>query len=240
MPHSKPSLFGLHPRLLAKGLVMIATLAACGYLLKVTGLSNMLDTGWIDHEIKGKGLSGEAVYIGIGALAVAIGVPRQVICFLGGYAFGFTIGTALASVASLLGCIAAFFYARLIARELVESKFSARIKRVDDFLRDNPLTMALLIRLLPVGSNLLTNLVAGVSSVKPVPFFIGSALGYLPQTAIFVLLGSGINLDPEIRISASVALFVASGVLGAWIYKRYKHEKTLDESLDRELEEEQA
>lgn len=100
--------------------------------------------------------------------------------------------------------------------------------------------MTLLIRFLPVGSNLLTNLVAGVSAVRWLPFMAGSALGYIPQTLIFVLLGSGIHIDPVFRISLSVALFVVSGGLGVYLYRRYRHGKRLDDALETLLDESPA
>ena len=89
--------------------------------------------------------------------------------------------------------------------------------------------MALLIRLLPLGSNLVTNLVAGVSSANALGFFAGSVLGYVPQTIIFALLGSGINLDPALRITSSVLLFMLSAALGVYLYRRYRYENEMNE-----------
>ena len=92
--------------------------------------------------------------------------------------------------------------------------------------------MTLLIRLLPLGSNLVTNLVAGVSSVWATAFITGSMVGYVPQTVIFALLGSGISLEPELRITLSTVLFVLSGALGYYLYRRYKQDKKLNGDLE--------
>jgi uncharacterized membrane protein YdjX (TVP38/TMEM64 family) len=80
----------------------------------------------------------------------------------------------------------------------------------------------MLIRLLPVGHNLATNLVAGVSSIPAAPFFLGSAVGYLPQTLVFALIGSGVQTDPLLHTVLGVTLFLASGVFGAWLYRRQR------------------
>ena len=48
-------------------------------------------------------------------LVAAVGVPRQAVAFIGGYAFGAMAGTALALVAQLLGCAASFYWARAVA-----------------------------------------------------------------------------------------------------------------------------
>jgi uncharacterized membrane protein YdjX (TVP38/TMEM64 family) len=154
---------------------------------------------------------------------------------MGGYAFGFLQGTLLGTLATLLGCLAAFYYARLIGRGLVADRFSGKVRKMDQFVSGHPFSMTLLIRLLPVGSNLVTNLVAGVTSVAAMPFLMGSLLGFIPQNAIFALVGSGIGVDPIWRIGLGVLLFVISGLLGIYLYRRMRHGKSYDESLDQEI-----
>ena len=214
-----------------RGLILIALLVALGYVVKVTGLYGLLDEAWIDQEIRDQGLAGELLFLGVGMAITAMGFPLQAVSFLGGYGFGFGQGVLLALGASLLGCMLAFFFARLLARSLVLGLFPVRIRRLDDFLRDHPFSMALLLRLLPVGSNLGTNLAVGVSGIRALPFFAGSVLGYIPQTVIFALLGSGIHIDPGLRISAGIALFIASGMLGVYLFRRYRKSRALDEEL---------
>jgi uncharacterized membrane protein YdjX (TVP38/TMEM64 family) len=223
-----------------RGLVLIATFVALGWLVKAYGLFGLFDESWIDTEIRGRGLSGEVLYLAVGAVLTAIGFPRQAVCFLGGYAFGLGLGTALGTLASLIGCALAFFYARLMGRSFVLHRFPERIRHIDDFLHANPFSMTLLVRLLPVGSNVVTNLAAGVSGVRAIPFLLGSAVGYLPQNMIFTLLGSGIHVDPVARIATSVVLFVASGVLGVWLFRRYRKNKALDADVAAALQEDVA
>jgi uncharacterized membrane protein YdjX (TVP38/TMEM64 family) len=220
-----------------RGLALIASFVALGYLVKATGLSGLFDEAWIDAEIRGRGLSGEALFLAVGAVLTALGFPRQAVCFLGGYAFGFDLGTVLSLAASLGGCVLAFLYARLLGRSFVQGRFPDRIRRIDDFLRANPFSMTLLVRLLPVGSNVVTNLAAGVSGVRALPFLAGSLIGYVPQTAIFALLGSGIHFDPMMRIAASVALFVVSGMVGVYLFRRYRKSGALDRDVDTALDE---
>lgn len=225
----------LNPRIFLKGLVLIASFVLLGYLFEVSHLGSVLDKGWIDTQVRGKGISGELLFIGMGALVTALGVPRQAVSFLAGYAFDFAFGSVLGVVATVGGCIAAFFYARWFGRGLVAARFPDRIRRIDGFIHENTLSMTLLIRLLPVGSNLVTNLAAGVANVRAVPFVIGSALGYIPQTLVFALIGSGISLNPVFRIGLGVALFLISGVLGIYLYRQFRHGRHLDEKLEHEM-----
>ena len=113
----------------------------------------MFDTNWVDAEVKGKGLTGEIAFVLMGAAVTAVGFPRQVVAFLGGYAFGFIEGTTLALLGATLGCIAAFVYARVLGRSLVQRHFGKKIARFDAILADRTFLTTLLIRFLPVGSN---------------------------------------------------------------------------------------
>jgi uncharacterized membrane protein YdjX (TVP38/TMEM64 family) len=217
-------------RTLAKSALLMAALVFLGLAVRHLGLDS-LNEQWIDTTVRGQGLRGEIIFIVMGMLAMAVGLPRQVFAFLGGYAFGFVSGTALALLATVLGCIASFYYARVLARDLMKRRFAQRIAQVDVFLGRSPFNMALVIRLLPVGSNLLTNLIAGLSHTAALPFFAGSALGFLPQTLIFALAGSGVNVDPSLRLSIAAALFIVSAIIGAHLYRQHRQAAQFESAL---------
>ena len=104
-----------------------------------------------------------------------------------------------------------FAYARLFGRGVLNKRLGARAQRFDAFIHDHPFSMTLLIRLLPVGSNVLTNLAAGISRVRAVPFLAASFVGYLPQTVVFALVGSGVDVAQTMKIGLAVVLFLLSG-----------------------------
>jgi uncharacterized membrane protein YdjX (TVP38/TMEM64 family) len=220
---------------LIKGFMVLVSLIAIGFLVKFLQIDAGFNEAWIDSDIRNSGVQGELLFILIGGAFTAVGLPRQGVSFLAGYAFGFVEGTVLGVAATALGCILTFYYARLLGRDFVKSRYQRRIQRVDDFLHDNPFTMTLLIRFLPIGSNLVTNLAAGVSSVSAFAFIMGSALGYIPQTTIFALLGSGVNVDDKVMLVAGVVGFVISGVLGIYLYRKYRHGKSIGEGIERQI-----
>ena len=57
---------------------------------------------------------------------------------------------------------------------------------------------------------------------RAVPFLAGSALGYVPQTVIFALLGSGIGVADWVQVAIGAALFAASVLLGVILLRRYR------------------
>lgn len=216
-------------RLIFRGLLVMVVLVLIAWLLK-----DVLDADWIDAQVRNRGVAGVLLFVLVCCLLGSVGLSRQVIAFLGGYAFGFSQGLVLSMLAVVGACIMTFHVARGLLRAWLLKRIPARVQRVDRFLHENTFTMALLVRLLPLGSNWMINVAAGVSSVKKLPFFLGSALGYLPQMLIFTLLGSGTRVDRFSQVAIAMALFVLAVVLGVVLYRNIGHDRIAGLALDRE------
>jgi uncharacterized membrane protein YdjX (TVP38/TMEM64 family) len=221
----------MNARVILKGLALILSLALLGYLFETSDLGNSVNEAWIDARVRGHGFNGALLFLLMGAVFTAIGLPRQIIAFLGGYAFNLVLGTLLGTLAALLGCMLSFAYARFFGKGLLRARLGERAGRFDRFIHDHPFSMTMLIRLLPVGSNLLTNLAAGISSIRAVHFFAGSLLGYLPQSLVFALVGSGVHIAPMLKITLAIVLFLVSMALGVYLYRRRQGAETLDETF---------
>jgi len=216
-------------RILIKSCVLFISLVCLGLAFKWLDLTYIFNKSWIDGVVREQGLSGALTFIMMGSAATAVGFPRQAVSFMSGYAFGFYDGTILALAATSIGCIISFSYARFLGRELVCRFFTKKIKRIDNFLSKSPFLMTVLIRFLPLGNNLITCLGAGVSSVRALAFITGSAFGYIPQTCIFALVGSGVQLDAFPRIALSAALFLIAAFIGVHLYQKFWVNNFVDE-----------
>ncbi len=214
---------------LVRGLLLIAIIAAVAWVL-----GDMLDKAWIDAHIRNHGINGELLFLALGTLFIAVGLSRQFVAILAGYGFGFLQGLLLVELASILGCIIAFYYARWFSADMIATHYPDKIRRIDDFIERNPFTKTLMIRLFPVGSNLLVNLAAGISRIPVMPFLLGSAIGYLPQNIVFALVGSGINVDPSLRMGLGALLFIVSGLLGMYLLRRHRNEKLVGSLVEEE------
>ncbi len=223
-------------RAILRGIALIAILAAAGLLLKKFGIAGMLDEAWMDQHVRQNGIEGELIFMTAASILAAGGFPRQVLSFLAGYAFGFAEGSAYMLLASAIGCAAAFLVARYIARDLVSERLPARFKRVDAFLSENTFIATLVLRFLPFTNNLATNLAAGLSRARGTAFVGASIIGYIPQTVIFALLGSGISLDPELRISLAAILFAISSVFGVYLFRKFRRDRKIAKELADELD----
>ncbi len=225
------------PRLasLGKLVLLAAGLALGGWLLRELGGGR--PEAWVERFGLQQTLWGETAFVLLGTLACAVGVPRQAVAFLGGYAFGAWVGGGLSLLAQLLGCAASFAWAGLVGRGWAErrlaGRFGRRLRAVRDLLAGSPFNATLALRLLPIGNNLALNLLAGLSGLPLLAFLAGSAVGYLPQTVIFALAGSGVAVDQREQIVLAVLLFVVSAVLGLWLLRRHRAGQAMDETAQQ-------
>jgi uncharacterized membrane protein YdjX (TVP38/TMEM64 family) len=164
--------------------------------------------------------SDTAIFVAVGALACAVGMPRQIVAFAAGFAWGAVMGGALALLAQVIGCVVDFYWARLVGRDFVQARLRGRALKLERTLTRQPFVNALTLRLMPVGNNLLLNVLAGVSAVPARGFVLGSAIGFIPQTAIFALLGSGSRIARSTQIGLGIGLFVLSTVIGIILLRR--------------------
>ncbi len=195
-------------------------LLLCGLLL--AGLA--LRSGWGRAGLDAPAEAGPAGFVLLGTLACAIGVPRQVVAYAAGLGFGAWGGCVLALVAEVGGCLIDFLWARLVARDWAARRIGGRLARLDQRLGRYPFSATLTLRLLPVGSNILLNLLAGVSAVALGPFLLASAIGYVPQTVVFALLGGGVRVDRTLQLALAGGLLVAATGLGVWLMRRMRPE----------------
>lgn len=214
-------------RALAKPALFLGGLLAGGVALHLISRAGGLDPAGLDRLVAGTGIAGEALFVALGAIACAVGLPRQAVAFAGGYAFGFAGGLAASWAAMLLGLAASFWWARLAGRDFAARRLKGSLRKLDRFVADNPFSATLTLRLLPVGNNLALNLLAGLSGVAFAPFLAGSAIGYLPQTVVFALLGAGVRIERETQVALGIVLFGASALLGLWLLSRHRRAQAL-------------
>lgn len=199
--------------LAVRPVLLLAGLAVVGVALRQLGL---------DAAVERAGKDGPLVFTVFGAVACAVGLPRQVVAYAGALAFGFWVGAGLALVAEVVGCAADFWCARVVARRWASRWLarSERLGRLERFLVAHAFKATLTLRLLPVGSNIALNALAGVSGVAAGPFLAASVVGYVPQTAVFALLGSGVRVSEGVQIGLAVVLMGVSVGLGLVLLRR--------------------
>jgi uncharacterized membrane protein YdjX (TVP38/TMEM64 family) len=169
---------------LAAALVLLAVAAA---LLPVNDWVREV-LAWTSLHRKVSGL----IYLALYVIATVCLVPGLLITLAGGALFGFAAGTALVSVSSVAGATAAFLVGRMLAREWVARKTAAwpKFRALDRALRARGFWIVLLTRLSPAFPFNLLNYAYGISEVRLRDYVLGSWIGMLPATALYVYAGA--------------------------------------------------
>jgi uncharacterized membrane protein YdjX (TVP38/TMEM64 family) len=202
----------LKPALMAGGLVALAlALPLLGAASAQNTLVSMVGQG---------GLRGPAMFLALATFLTAIGLPRQIPAFVAGYAFGPWYGTIIALVSQLLACSLDFIWARAIGQAFIRRRFGNKLAKIDATLKAQPFLATLMLRLMPVGSNILLNLAAGLSSIPAIPFLAASAIGFIPQTLVFAIFGQGSAPSHAHMLALGAAMFATSATLGLVLLRR--------------------
>ncbi|MCE9680424.1 VTT domain-containing protein [Shewanella sp. AS1] len=202
-----------------KTLVIVSLLLLLTFATHQGLFEHVTDSNWVAQMVDEHGIMAVWGLLLVGALFTAVGGPRQVIAFVFGFALGGVVGGLLSTVAAIIGCIFSFYFARLTFRSTLQRRFSKKLYKFELLIIEKTWLKVLLIRLLPVGSNLLTNLFAGATHVPARGFILGSFVGYLPQMFIFSFAGAGVGLSDHTQLMVSIGLFILSSAIGAYLYR---------------------
>ena len=169
----------------------------------------------------------------IGAMVyTALGGPRQVLALSCGILFGGLNGALLSTLLTGLGALLTMVAVQRLSLVWVRQRYAGKIAMVKAVLGEDTWIWVCVIRLMPVGSNLVTNIAAALSDLRLVSVFFGSLLGYLPQMLVFSFAGAGFALRDGSKLWFSLAALVVSTALGLYLYhhgfkqrlRRYKEQ----------------
>lgn len=180
----------------ARRLLMLALVVA-GLLivLHFTPIKDWIgDPLALKQQVQAWGWKAHVGFVAGSVAAVALGVPRLLLCALGGGLFGFVMGGILALVASITGSWGAFQMARWSGRDWAERRLAGASDTLRKVLARPDVTSIFVARQLPFPG-ILINVMLGVLPTTQRTFLIGTALGYLPSTAIVALAGSSLGKD---------------------------------------------
>lgn len=208
-----------------KLILMMAGLSLLGLLITQTMplWEHREDRAWLTHFVESASPWLLCLAVGGVIAMLSIGLPRQIVSFVCGMLLGTVAGTALALLLTVLACVVTYGLGRAGLQLLARQSKRGKMRRFGHWMRQQTFSKVLFIRLLPVGSNVLTNLIAGACRVPARQFVAASAVGYIPQTLIFALAGKGIAISSAFQTITSGVLLLLSGFLGIWI-ARNRHD----------------
>jgi uncharacterized membrane protein YdjX (TVP38/TMEM64 family) len=176
---------------------------------------------------------GVFAYIGVYLVRPLVLFPASVLTVVGGVLFGPWLGVGVVVVAANASAMVAYGVGRLLGTVPDEESMAGAenenvslVAKWSRRLRDNSFETVFIMRLLFLPYDLV-NYVCGVLRIRWTSFLLATALGSLPGTVSFVLLGASLErvdrgldgINPW-AVGASVAIFVVSIVVSRLLRKR--------------------
>jgi uncharacterized membrane protein YdjX (TVP38/TMEM64 family) len=190
-------------------------------------------------DVVGGSWWGVFVYVLVYLARPIVLFPASVLTIVGGILFGPVLGVLVVVLAANASAMIAYGVGRLLGRPLADDADSADeslARRWSSRMRTHSFETVLVMRLLFLPYDLV-NYLAGLLRLRWVPFLLATALGSLPGTVSFVLLGASLDrvdeglggIDP-VALVASLVIFVASLVVAQVLRLRQPERSTLEET----------
>lgn len=197
----------------------VAGILSLGVVFYFTPLKSWLTEGLIlKAELASYGLAAPLIFTSAGAVLMAIGAPRLILCSLGGLAFGFAWGLVWSQLATVLGSYVTLLLIRRF-RIGYGLKKVRQFERLTRQIKFNGVLAVVLIRQLPLNG-FYNNVLLGMTDVGHLDFLIGSFIGFLPMGITACLIGAGLLQTDFAKAAEYIALALASSVILGYALKR--------------------
>jgi uncharacterized membrane protein YdjX (TVP38/TMEM64 family) len=171
-------------------LAVVLSIAGLVLLFALFPVTSWLVT--VVEWIRGQGRMGWLFFAVAYVVAAVVLLPGAVLTIGGGFAYGPLWGLVLVSPVSVLAATTAFLLARTVARDWVVRRFgqNPRVAAIDAAVGQSGLKIVLLLRLSPLFPFNILNYTLGLTRVRLRDFVLGSWIGMLPATVLYVYIGS--------------------------------------------------
>jgi uncharacterized membrane protein YdjX (TVP38/TMEM64 family) len=167
-------------------------------------------------------VSAAALLVTVQTLTAPLGFPGTPITILTGTLFGYLLGTIIALVGNTLGGCFAFLLSRYVLQNYVQKKIlphHPKIKRYEKKMAQRGFTTVVVLRFLPLFPFNTLNFLLGTSSISFKKFALGSFVGMIPGTILFVYLGDSLRMLSVTNIILAITGIATLTFLGV-LYKK--------------------
>jgi len=179
-------------------LAILALTAACALVVARFGFGvdlslsaeRLASRDWFGTMTARHPAASAALFFAFTLACCSAGLSRLALSALAGVVFGAYAGVAIALPATVLGSWIVYMFGRLAGVERVRNLIGTRARYFVDLPGKIGWPDVMFARQIPLPAPVI-NLLLAVAGTRTVPFFIGTAVGYLPGTLIAVFLGHG-------------------------------------------------
>lgn len=198
----------------AKLALLVTMVGAAAYAVHATEFLDQLDYESVQAQFAALGPWGPIGFVAVYAALIVATVPGTVVTVAGAAIFPLWATYGLVLVGAMLGASLSFAIGRLLGRDAIrgfledsESSAVEKLREWTDRIEDNGLLAIAYLRIAYVPFSML-NYAAPLTGVTFRDYFIGTLLGILPGTFLFVFMG---NVLQDVWESGSLE--------GLWMWK---------------------
>lgn len=171
----------------------MALATALGVALVVLPIGRWL-AAFLEH-VQALGVWGPLAVAAAYIPAALLAIPGSILTLGAGLLFGVALGTVTVSIGSTLGALAAFLIARRTGGRALARRIEAspRFRALSRAIEGQGLRIVLLTRLSPAFPYNVLNYAYGLTPVRTRDYLLGTWLGMLPGTLMYVYLGSALT-----------------------------------------------
>lgn len=168
-------------------------------------------------------ISTASMLIALKIISAPLGFPGTPLTLLSGSLFGNFVGTIIAIIGNTLGATLAFSVSRYLLRDYVQNKFISNnklIKKYETRLETKPMATVMLLRIIPIFPFNALNFLLGISNIPIKKYIIGSFIGMIPGTFMFVYFGESIRMLNWINIVFAIVGIILLTYIGKFYEKQ--------------------
>ncbi|MEN6441347.1 MAG: TVP38/TMEM64 family protein [Syntrophobacter sp.] len=186
--------------------------------IRFTRVGELFSPGVLRTYVDAAGLWAPLAFILFYSTGVCLFVPGTLLTGIGAAIFGPYLGFVYVWLGAMVGSSAAFFIGRTLGRDFAASLVGERLKRFDEAIARNGFAAVLYLRLIYFPFSVM-NFGMGLTAVRFLDYFLGTALGILAGTFIFTFfIGNLVEIWTtgnwgqliSYKVFFSIALFVLS------------------------------
>lgn len=178
--------------------------------LSLTALAEHRDglRGWVGGHF-GLALAG---YMLLYVAVVALSIPGAAVMSLaGGFLFGWMVSAPATIIAAVTGAAIVFEIVKTSFGAALAEKSGPFVQKLSRGFAENAFSLLLFLRLTPVFPFWAVNAVAGLSRMPLRTFVAATALGIVPASVAFALVGSGLDAVIDAQLAAYRGCVAAQG-----------------------------
>lgn len=158
-----------------------------------------------------------ATYVGVCLLPAG---PTAVLTIAGGALLGFAVALPATLLGATAGATLAFIVSRSLGRDAVQRVSGDRVRALDERVRRHGLATVLVARLVPLVPFSTANYAFGLTGVQGREYVLGTAVGIVPGTAVYVAVGAYGAEPGSLPFVLAIGGLVLLAAIGWWRSRR--------------------